>query len=174
MARNFRPNLPHRLRKEARFALAFCWVSGLICGIWVFLTADTSLFFMMRSIPTGALSIVSLLCVTALPFLLSIFMVSISRPFLILPLCFCKALLFSFVSLGIIQVFGSAGWLFQHLLLFSDCAAVPILYLYWLRNMSGANLTFSWETVFFLALGCLSGSVDYRIIMPLLAHLIDF
>lgn len=174
MAQCLYPDRPFQSRKACRFILAFFWISGLICGFLVYLSAETSLVPLMHSILSETVSIVSLLCVTALPFLLSIFMVFFSKPWLILPICFCKAFLFSFVSIGILQLYGSAGWLIRFLLLFSDCVTVPFLYWFWLRCLTRTDLFFGCTSAFLLALGFLIGSMDYRIISPVLARLIEF
>lgn len=174
MTRFFCSDLPHRWRKGCHFVLAFFWLTGLVSGILVCLSAGDSFVSWMRSTVYWSVSIVGLLFVTIFPFLISAFAVFISRPGLLLPICFCKAFLFSLVSMGTVQAFGSAGWLIRCLLLFSDCVSVPLLYWYWLRFLPGTRTFCGWETVAILALGALIGSVDYRIISPFLVHLIKF
>ena len=174
MARFFISGLPYKLRKGYRFVLAFFWIVGLLCGITVYISAEDSLFPVMRSISFHAVSIVSLLCVNLFPFLLSAFAVSSSKTVLMLLICFSKAFLFSFVSLGISQTYGSAGWLIRSMLLFSDCLTTPMLYWFWLRHLPENRPYVGWETFGMSALGILIGSVDYRIISPFLASLIEF
>lgn len=128
---------------------------------------------MMRGAASGSVSIAGLLGITTLPFLISAFAVSFSMAWLIFPVCFCKAFAFSFVSLGVLQAFGSAGWLVRLLLLFSDCAGMPLLYGFWLRHLPGGRPVGVWETAFLLAACVLLGSVDYRIISPFLAGLLS-
>lgn len=173
MARFFCSDLPHWWRKSCRCFLAFFWVTGLACGILVHLTAGSLLVPLMRSAACAPVSIFGLLCVSVLPFLLSAFVVFLSKPVLLLPICFGKAFLFSFVSLGIYQAFGSAGWIFRWLLLFNDCACVPLLYWFWLRYLSGDRPLYCWEAALILSLEMLIGSVNYNIISPFLARLIE-
>ena len=162
------------LRKGSTFFLAFFWLSGLICGILVFLSAGNSLIPLMRSALSAPVSIVGLLCVSMLPFLLSVFAVFVSNPRLILLVSFGKAFFFSLVSLGVIQAFGSAGWFVRWLLLFSDSVSLPLLYWYWCRYISGSREFCGWETCGVLSLGLLIGSVDYCLVSPFLALLINF
>lgn len=162
------------MRVGGRFFLAFSWIAGLICGVWFFLAADNYSVALMRGCHHSAVSIVCLLAFTALPFLLSIFMAFTSKPALILLVCFCRAFLFSFVSFGIIQCYGSSAWLLRNLLLFHDCAAIPILYFFWLRGMSDTRFFYSLEAFLLLSLSTLIGSIDYSIISPFAAYLIDF
>ncbi len=168
-----RSGLRHRRRKGCRFILAFCWLAGLICGIFIYLSSANSLTSMMRSVLYAPVSIVGLLCVTVLPFLLSAFAVFFFRPVWLLPICFAKAFLFAFISMGIVQDFGSAGWLIRCLLLFSDCIGVPILYWFWMRCLSDDRRLSGWELTWIFSLVLLVGSVNKSIISPVLAHLIE-
>lgn len=161
-------------RKASSPILACFWTSGLLCGILFFLTAGSSFSSVMHSFPRDTVSIVSLLCITTLPFLLSIYWISISKTWLIFPLCFGRAFLLSYTSIGIIQLFGSAGWLFRCLLLFSSCITAPLLYCFWLRGVCRTKAFSLAETIFILAIVCLIRSLDYRIISPFLACLIEF
>lgn len=173
MARFFCSGLPHWWRKGCRFFLAFSWLAGLACGILVYLSAGNFLLSLMRSTLYVPVSIVGLLCVTTFPFLLSAFAVFLSKPVLLLPICFGKAFLFAFASIGILQAFGSAGWLLRWLLLFSDCASIPLLYWFWLRYLPGYRSLSGWEAASMLSLWLLIGSVNYSVISPLLARLIE-
>ena len=174
MVRYFVPDQPFRLRKLYPLFLASCWILGLVCGISDFFTAGSSLTSLMRSISSGAVSIVSVLCAVLLPFLLTIFLVSFRRPSLIFSVCFCKAFLFSFLSAGILVQYGTAGWLFRCLLLFCDIITVPVLYFFWLRNVSRIDPLFGWIVLLMLAIAILAAGLNYRIILPALACLIEF
>lgn len=173
MARFFCPDSPHWWRKGCRFFLACSWLSGLACGILVYLSAGGLLVSLMRSTVYVPVSIVGLLCVTTLPFLFSALAVFLSKPGLLLPICFGKAFLLAFVSIGIFQAFGSAGWLLRWLLLFGDCASVPVLYWFWLRYLPGTRPLCGWEAFSMLSLGVLIGSVNYSVISPFLVRLIE-
>lgn len=173
VARLFCPGPPHWWRKGCRFFLACFWLSGALCGILASLSAGRTLVSLMRGTLFVPVSIVGMLCATALPFLLSAFAVFLSRPVLLLTICFGKAFLFAFVSMGIFQAFGSAGWLLRWFLLFSDYASVPLLYWFWLRHISGERPLDGWETALLCSLALLIGSVNFSVISPFLAGLID-
>lgn len=174
MTRFLSSDLLHWRRKGSKLILAFSWLLGLICGILVCLSAGNSFASWMRSTVYGAVSIVSLLFVTILPFLFSALAVYLSKPVLLLVICFCKAFLLSYVSLGVYQAFGSAGWLVRYLLSFSECMSAPLLYWCWQRYLLGKASLFGWESAYAFALAVLIGSADYCIISPFLASLIDF
>ncbi len=159
-------------RNGCRFVLAFFWILGLIFGVFLFQTAGDSFLPLMRSIPQGAVSIMSLFCSVYLPFLFSAFAVICSQTIILFPISFCEAFLLSFVSFGVTQAYGTAGWLIRSMLLFSNFFCAPILYFLWLRYLSGFR---RFSLLEFLFIGCaviLIGSIHYSIITPLLVRLI--
>lgn len=152
--------------------LALCWCAGLLGGCLAFLNWGMAENSWMRGVPGGTVSIVSLVEITLIPFLISAFAVCFSMAWVIYPVCFCKAVWMGFVSLGILQAFGAAGWLVRWLLLFSDLLGAPLLYGFWLRHLPGRPVASVWETGMHLAVFALLGSVDYRIVSPFLASLL--
>lgn len=162
-------NLLYIMRRP--FSLALAWILGLLSGMSVFVASDRFLISWMRLVPLGRVSIVHLIAVTFFPFLISALAASFSWSILLLPVCFCRAALLSFVSCGLIACFFPGSWLVCGLLLCRSWVAVPFLYRFWYRHLSGSRLSASeiWKLVglcFFL------GSVDYWIISPLLRRLI--
>lgn len=151
--------------------LALIWASGLGCGIFCWFLADSSLFSLMRSALSCSVSIVSLLSVTALPFLLSALVVFFSCHGLLFVISFGKGFLFSFVSMGTLACFGCAGWLVQLLLCFSDLVSLPILYWFWLRCFRYPEDGFHCIGLLTAALLFLISSLDYCLIAPFLADM---
>lgn len=162
-------------RKRYCIFLAFFWIAGLVCGILTTCRfADAPFASLMRGVPLGPVSIVGVLCVTALPFLLSVFAVSISQPWLLLPIFFGKAFLFAFVSFGVVRSWCYAGWLVQALLMFRDWASMPLHYFLGLRCLSGGRKLSLTEGFLLSSALILIGSIDISIISPFLAGIIDF
>lgn len=174
MARFFHHDLPEWWRKMSTVFLAFSWLAGLVSGIFAFSAAGDTFLPLMRSCLYGSVSIISLLCVTILPFLFSTLAVYVSEPWLLLAVSFGKAFLFSLIAVGISVSFGSAGWLMRLLLMFSDFCVLPLLYWFWLRHISGQRVFNGFEIAAVLSLFVLIGSVDYCVISPFLASLISF
>lgn len=174
MSRRLRSNQMYRNRKGSRSILAFCWISGLLCGMVTSLSAGPSLIGLMRSSLSRSVSIFGLLCIGFLPFLIAITVVSLSKTKWIILICFVKAFLFSFVSIGIFSRFGSASFLLRLLLLFSDCFCVCLLYFLSLRVLSSPPKQQKLLFVFLFSLEFLVRSIDYRIISPFWARLIIF
>lgn len=158
-------------RRCSRLCLALIWIFGLIAGCILFFSAEPEFSSLMPMAVGGRVSIVGLLSVILLPFLFSAFAVFISQSWLLLPLAFCKAVCFSYVSLGVMEAYGSAGWLMRLLLMFSDIAVLPLLYGYWQRYISGDRQFGIWPGLLFLVGGLCIGSMDYCLISPFLAGL---
>lgn len=172
MALLFHPDLQVWRRKGSRFFLAFFWLTGILSGAWISVSAGAPLLSLMRSALNGSVSVVGLLLVTTLPFLLSALAVFLSGPGWLFPLSFGYGFVYAYVSLAVLRSFGSAGWLIRFLLCFSVSAVTPILYFFWLRHVAGdGNNTVS-EVFFFLSLAVLIGSIDYSLVSPFLAGLI--
>lgn len=174
MARFLLHESPDSWRKGRTVFLALSFLAGLVSGILVFFVAGESILSLMRSALYCPVSIVGLLCVTALPFLFSAIAVFLSEPWLMGPISFGKAFFFSLLSLGTMAGFGSAGWLVRWLLMFSDLMGLPLLYLYWQRHVSGMQAFSLMEAFVFASLFVLIGSIDYCLFSPLLAGLIHF
>lgn len=174
MVRHFSHNSSDRRRKGSHSYLAFSWVSGLILGILAYLSAGRSGLTLMRSVPYAPVSIVGALCVSLFPVLISAYAVFLSNYFLLLPVCFAKAFLFSFVSSGIFHAFAGAGWLMRIMLLFTDWTSLPILYWFWLRSLSRNPSRHLWEAIPACSLIGFLGCIQFRVISPFLVRLIEF
>ena len=161
------------VRKGTAYVLAVFWLAGILYGILCFAVARSDLSALMRSTITGSVSIVGLLSAVYLPFLLSAFALLFSLPWMLFCVCFCKAFLFAFVSLGLLLSFPGGGWLFRYFLLFGDCAVLPVLYWYWLHSISVPSVSRWFPTILTSCAGILAVGLDYRVISPYFECLID-
>lgn len=166
-------NLPTWRCKGPKVILACAWIAGFAGGIFCSFCASNSLFPTMRAAVSGCVSIHGLLSVVLLPLLFSAFAVYISQPWLLIPLAFIKTFVFSFLAVGIMAAYGSAGWLVRSLLMFSDGLMLPVLWWYWSQCLERSCISVwkAWAGV--LAFSALIGSVDYCVISPFLANLIS-
>lgn len=164
---------PHLWRKGCTILLALCFLSGLIFGMFAYISAEETLLPMMRRTFYGNVSIVSLLSVTCLPFLLSAFAVYTTWPGFMLAVSFAKAFVFSFVSLGIYSCIHSAGWFLLWLLIFTDLLSMPVMYFFWLRNLSGEGKLSLPVMVMCTSLVILIVSLYIRFISPFLAQILN-
>lgn len=163
-------NVPHLNRRYVRCLLAICWISGLLCGIFMFYNAGPPVASMMRRTLASSVSIVGLLSNLLIPFLFSVYAVSASMPWLIFLICFFEAGVFSFVSAGICVAFGSAGWLVRSMLMLCSGVGASAQYVLWLQLLSGRNT--AGVTILFSFLLAMVYACDYYVISPVLASLI--
>lgn len=160
------------LRKLPVFLLAFCWIGSILLGIY--LGSDASVFnaLMYRAF-CSPVSIVGLVSVLLLPFLFSAFAVYIARPSLLLAVCVWKGFSFSFLSVGLLRIFSSGGWLLRQLLMFSSLCQLSVLYWFWIHHISGERKFSLGKAVAVVALFVLIGCADYCCISPFLASIIN-
>lgn len=173
MARFFRYGKPHIPSQMCRIFLAFFWIAGLLLGICLYFAAGSFYSSVMPGALQGTVSIVSLLCISILPFLFSAFAVFASKPFLLLLICFWKAFQFSFVSLGVLCSFSGSGWLIRWFLMFSDMISLPLLYWFWVRHICAKRFLSGTEAFVIVSLFILIGSIDYCYISPFFTNLIN-
>lgn len=153
--------------------LASSWFLGLVLGIVFSIAAGDPLVSLMRTAVNSRVSISGLLTAILLPFLLSAFAVLIHESWLLIPIAFFKAFLFSFLGFGVMAAYGSAGWLVRLLLMFSDCCSLPVLFWYWAAHIGGQRNAALPAAVLPLLIAVGIGSFDYYIISPFLAMLIS-
>ena len=154
-------------RKGIYLILAACWICGLLCGVIYYSAASADIVSLMHRTVFCSASIVGLLNAALIPFLLSAVFMAVSKPWMVAGICFMKAFLFSFVSMGCLAAFGSGGWLFRFFLLFCDCAVLPVLCWYWFRYISAPVRP--WWIVTSVALAVvivLVTVLDYRVLAP--------
>ena len=168
----FRPIFTGHSRRHFTLYLAFFWCVGLASGAAVAVSTDPSRFSMMRAAVDSCVSITSLAGSLLLPLFFSALAVYISQIWLLVPIAFWKAFVFSYLNTALVFVHPSSGWLLRHLLLFSDCFAVPVLLWLWIR-LSGPDSRTPFR-IFSGALGALVliGCLDFRFISPFLSNLL--
>ena len=123
------------LRKGATLILAFSWISGLLLGFGLCDIVGSYAVSLMRGCVYSPVSIVWFFAFAIFPFLLSALAVYLSFPWLILLICFGRAVLFGFVFAGLESVWENSAWLVRIGLLFEDFFLIPILYLFWHRHI---------------------------------------
>lgn len=158
-------------RKVSTIILALFWIFGLVLGCCFHLSCGSSTVSMMCGALDGTVSIVSLLSVILFPFLLSALAVFFFKPSLLPIIAFCKAFSLAFVAAGLLSAYGSAGWLAQLLLMFSDICTTPLLWLFWVRSQGSAGTPSAHETCLWLSLVCLICCLDFYFVSPIPAIL---
>lgn len=120
-------------RRFRRPALAFSWLLGLLCGVWLFRTQGSSLRAFFPDAASGSVTLFSLLLSGVVPLLMSAVAVYCASDVLIFGICFLKAMLYAYLGCGVLAAFAQAGWLVRGLLLFTDTLGCAVLYWFWDR-----------------------------------------
>ena len=155
-------------QKVGSWLLCATWVFGMLLGAWSAVSADSAIISMVRNCIGSHVTIPGMLCVAFLPFLISAYAISLSEPWILLIFSTCKAYSFSLCLCATGLAFGQSSWLVRLLFLFSDLCLIPVLYLYWLRHISGTNPTRRWELPACLCIAAVISGIDYYFIAPFL------
>ena len=165
---------PSFWRKNCNFFLACSWMSGLLAGQFLLLRADTSVYGLLRSAVSQPTSIAGLFVTAVIPFVLYSIAVFFSRPWLLVLLCFTRSLIFSYIVLGIAVSFWTSSWLIRWIFLFSQCTSVSLEYWYWRHCLSGEHGFDVIVFILLISIVFLIVSLDYGIVLPFGARLLDY
>ena len=156
-------------RKYDTSILACSWTFGLVFGFCAVTAGSFSpAIYHAADLTPSFFSIISVLL---LPVIISLLALYAGWRWVIFPLAFLKALSFAYVGWSVVISFGSAGWLIRLLLMFSDCAAVPLLWWFWNKALTSEfdALVPAAVAAVLTILGI--GIMDYGVISPFLANL---
>ena len=157
--------------KAGTVLLAWAFGFGLLAGSMA--SGGAQAVFIQGRLSLAQSAGISAFVPSLLPLLLSGFAVYAGWPVLLIPVGFWKAFSFSYVALGLIRAWGSAGWLVGCLTLFGSLCSLSVLWWYWLRHIGGEGFT---ARTFLPALGAmvLIGWVDLVVISPFLTNILIF
>ena len=156
-------------RKCGTMILAFTWTLGLCLGLCAMVVGSNYDAF-LRAVELKP-TFFSIMSILLLPIVISVLAVFAGQRWILYPLAFLKAFAFAYVGWSIVLTFGSAGWLIRLLVMFSDCASVPLLLWYWNRVLTseGNAMVPATVSVVLTVLGI--GLIDYEVISPFLVNL---
>ena len=150
--------------------LAYSFLLGLVFGSLISSGSGFSSVSLMRAAPCGSMSIVGLFTVSMLPLLISAFAVFTSQIWLLIPLAFLESFCFSYVGIGILAGFGSAGWLVCLLMMLPEGLLMGGLWWFWQRCLNDRGFR-SGLLVFVVSCGIIW--LNYSVISPFLAEIIN-
>lgn len=159
-------------RRVNAMVLAFALLLGYLLGSICVDFMNPDLFLLMRIGAKAGVSIVCLLPVLLLPFLFSAIAVFIGLKWLVIPVAFLKAFLFSYLCCHILTLFPDSGSLFAVLFLFSDILSLPVMCWFWIRCICGRDVGARAVMVVILAISGI-GFLNYQVISPFLASLLS-
>lgn len=151
------------------FALFAVCSAGL--GVLFAATAGNHYFLLMRKASSCFVSIVDLAVTVLLPFFVSVFIVIHSKPWLAYIICGIWIFSLSSTCYGICCSFGAAGCLIQGMMQFPDICLTPVLIWLTMRRLAGKFC--GRICIYCSAFALVIGMIDYCLISPFLANLID-
>lgn len=147
------------------FILAFLWTVSIAIGMYMaFGLKEVNISF-MQGVVSQHISFAGLAVILLLPLFISIIALWLGFKELIRILCCLRGLVLGYCLLGLLQAFGSAGWLVCTMLLFSNIAGSLILFCIWVSS--------SFNKIFSLIFVVLIGCMDYFLISPYLVYIIN-
>ena len=146
--------------------LATIWFSGFAVGIFICSKALPLLLSLMRGMSFDSVSIVGLILSAGIPILISAVAVIISRPWLLLTVCFFKAMFYLVFSVSVIVHFAEAGWLVQRLLMANEICGLPILYAFWRGCFRLGKLPSATQCFGMVSLEVLVLTFVYQVVTP--------
>lgn len=172
MVRFFHRHFLQSARRVNAIILALVLLLGFLLGGVSSGSADISLFQLMHTAAQSRVSIVCLLPVLLLPVICSFFVVYIGLTWLLFPIAFSKAFLFSYLCSGILIFYPVSGPLFAVLFLCADFLSFPVLCWIWFRCICSREEGLrGLVPVLLLILGI--AFFDYQVVSPFLASLLS-
>lgn len=163
--------LRHYVISTAELFLLLCWVCGCALGVLTGMNAGDIYASLMRGAVRCPVSIVGLVISVYLPFLLSAFAVYLGKSGLLYIVCFLKSWAFTLAAYGTVAAYGSAGWLVQFLLQFSDILLLWLLCWFCLRHIGKTTAPVNRDFRICTAAVAAVCSIDYCVISPFLVGL---
>ena len=160
--------------KERVILLFIFWIIGLICGLYFVSFSDYQVLEPFRWSPYCVPSFWGIMLATILPVLVSAVAVFCSAPILIYIFSILKAFSFGTCLCGIIAVFGQSGWLIRFALLFSDNVMAVVSIWLWVRCLSLNRFVIAKELLVSAAIAVGLCFVDFFLISPYLAYLMNY
>ena len=155
--------------KQTFLCLALCAVLSAGFGLLIAASADRSYFLMMRMATRCRVSIVGSALCTFLPFLVSVYFIVHSKPWLAYFVCAVHLTLFTCVGFAVQLIYPKSDWLVRLMLQFPQICLIPML-LYLLVQRFTASV--SRRTVILgISIAALVGLINSYVISPFLAEL---
>ena len=158
-------------QNERVCVLALCVVFSAGLGVLFSATAGNSYFLLMRGAARSSVSIVGSVLTVWIPFLVSAFLIVHSKLWLVYLICGIRIFSLASACYATHCSFGTAAWLIQGMLHFSQLCLTPVLiWLILLRITRGYSHRIVIYCIIFAAM---IGMINYCLISPFLANLIE-
>lgn len=157
-------------RKSWSFLALSCFL-GAVAGVVVADAVGSHYFLLMRMAVGCHVSIVGLAVSVWIPFLVSVFFIVHSKPWLACLICVLYITDFVVTGYALAVSFARAGWLVKCMMQFSDVCLIPALLYLCVKRMQGKQCK---HTVIYLSVfAIVIGMIQYSLISPFMVNLIE-
>jgi hypothetical protein len=159
--------------RRLMFFLLSC-ILGLFAGIFIAARIDPSLLVVVRRASSCRVSTVGSFLTAMLTFLIAAYAVLIHNDLLLCLISFLRGFGFGCLAWLSVRAFGTAAWLVQPLLQFSDgfVLLTYILFGIWVCRRKEQKL--HWAVVLCIVIAAAVSAYDYLAVSPFLASLLEF
>lgn len=160
--------------KGSVILLSFLWMVGLVCGLYFISSSGDWITGLFTCVAGSRQSILGLLAVVCIPLIVSAIAIYFSAPALIYIYSVIKAFSFGCSLCGIAITFRHSSWLVRLLLLFSDTGLVVLMLWLWCRMLYKNRFSVRKDLVFCIAASAVIGIIDYFLVSPYFAMLMNY
>ena len=148
------------------------WIVGISAGMLTAIGIDDSILPVMRLAASCRVSIVVLFLMASIPFLITAFAVFIHQYPILLIICFVRSYGFGCLAWLIVRSFGSAAWLMQPMIQFSDGILLVVYVLYGLWHCSHWERNPKRPVLVCMFITAVVTIIDYLAVSPFLVSLL--
>jgi len=152
---------------------SLCFIFGLALGALFAAGSDSYLYSLMRQCACRPMSIVTSLILAVFPFLILAYGAWIHRKEILLWMAFLSAFSYGFFGCLLLGAFGSAGWLLQILIQFTQSASLPMLCWFSLRQLEGKQESLLRDHIICIITVSALALFDLFVVSPFVAELIE-
>ena len=158
--------------KYKQLTLAFCFISGYLCGCFCAFFASPSLLPIVCYVPMSESSPLGLVIAAIAPLLIVSLLVHFGCSWFLFIICFFKAFSWSLCSSLFLLAFGTAGWLMHLVYFFSSSFSIFLLCWFSLHHLTSTTSSLKKNWMFISILTFLVLCFDYCILSPAMASLV--
>ena len=171
MSTNFQTSCNLQEYRQNWCTLALCAVFSAGLGVLFADASGDAYIRLMRMAASRPVSIVGSAVSVFLPFLVSVFLITHSKPWLVFLICGIRIFLFSSAAFAMGRSFGSAAWLVRLMFQMPDLCLIPVLI--WFSGLTLAGNCTKRVMTCCIMFAAVIGMLDYCVISPFLADLLD-
>lgn len=150
-----------------KILMYFAWLVGMLVGFLFAFGNEASARLVMSPVIFSRSSYFGLISVLILPYIISAFVLLLSRPLWLVPIVFLRAFTFGFVYFIVSFAYQEAGWIARILIMFADSISVVLWLWFILGHPTDKSSKMEITLLLFSLVSIVVGVIDYCFISPL-------